>query len=250
MGSKEKKRLDVVLLERGLFSARSRARAVIMAGEVYVNGVRCDKPGTFVTDACKTELRTDPNPYVSRGGQKLAGAAADLGFSLAGKTVVDVGASTGGFTDYALQDGARQVYAVDVGYGQLHWKLRQDKRVIVLERTNARYLKKEDLPARPQTALVDVSFISLRKILPVLTNELGVKEIITLVKPQFEAGPDQVGKNGVVKDPAVYSQVIIAVFSCAYGLGLENLGAVASRLKGPKGNIEYFVRWQVPGQTV
>ncbi len=238
-----KKRLDVLLVERGLFAQRNRARAEIMAGSVLVDGQRCDKPGTPVAETSEITLLPAGNPYVSRGGLKMAGAVEDLGYTFNGKVVLDAGASTGGFTDFALQHGALRVYAVDVGYGQLDWKLRRDPRVMIMERTNVRYLQREDLPEVPDVAVVDVSFISLTKILPALVD-VGIPEIIALVKPQFEAGREKVGKKGVVRDPAVHTAVLAKIKEFAAGLGLKTVATVPSRLQGPQGNTEFFTYLQ------
>lgn len=236
----EKKRLDTVVVDKGLIFPRSRARAEIMAGNVLVDGKVCDKPGTPVNPAAEVALLAGKNPYVSRGGLKLAGAYEDLGLSFKDKIILDAGASTGGFTDFALQNGASKVYAVDVGYGQLDWKLRQDSRVVNMERTNIRYLRKEDLHETPCMALADVSFISLQKVLPVF-NSIGIAEIVLLVKPQFEAGREKVGKKGVVRDPEVHHQVLDDIKNFAGKLNLQTLGSTPSRLKGPQGNIEFFL---------
>lgn len=243
---KNKKRLDQFLVEKGFFEQRSRARAEVMAGKVMLDEKICDKPGTMVSDSSAIKILSPDNPYVSRGGMKLAGAAEDLPIDFNGKVVLDVGASTGGFTDFILQNGASKVYSVDVGYGQLEWKLRQDPRVINMERTNIRYLKPEDLPEVPDIAVVDVSFISLRKVLPVLI-ELGVQEIVALVKPQFEAGKEKVGKKGVVRDSSVHQEVLEEIINFAAKLNLEAQGTVPSRLKGPQGNTEFFVYWKKGG---
>ncbi len=240
MVKKKRKRLDILVVESGLVSHRNRARAEIMAGNVLVNGLLCDKPGTMVAAESEISLLPGRNPYVGRGGLKIEGAAADLGFSFEGKTVLDAGASTGGFTDFALRHGAVKVYAVDVGYGQLDWKLRQDPRVVNLERTNIRYLRKETIGEVPDIATVDLSFISLKKVLPVLT-EIGIPEIIALIKPQFEAGREKVGKKGVVRDPEVHRQVVNDIIEFGKSRGLELKGVAPSRLKGPRGNIEFFV---------
>lgn len=236
----EKKRLDILVLESGLVSHRNRARAEIMAGNVLVNGRVCDKPGTMVAAESEVSLLPERNPYVSRGGLKIEGAAADLGFSFEGKIVLDAGASTGGFTDFALRHGAVKVYAVDVGYGQLDWNLRNDSRVVNLERTNIRYLRKETIGETPDIATVDLSFISLKKIIPVLM-EIGIPEIIALIKPQFEAGRDKVGKRGVVRDPEVHRQVVNGIIEFGKSLGLKVKGVAPSRLKGPRGNVEFFI---------
>ncbi len=237
-----KKRLDLLLVEKELVAHRNRARAEIMSGNVRVDGKVCTKPGTNVSPSSEIEILQGKNPYVSRGGLKLAGAAKDLGFYFQHKVVLDVGASTGGFTDYALHEGALKVYAIDVGYGQLDWKLRQSSRVVTMERTNIRYLKPEHLAEVPHIATVDVSFISLQKVLPVLVH-VGIPEIVALIKPQFEAGKDKVGKKGVVRDPAVHREVINEIERYAAGLDLLLIGTTVSCLKGPQGNTEYFMYW-------
>ncbi len=237
-----KKRLDLFLVEKGLVAHRNRARAEIMCGNVRVDGKVCTKPGTNVSSSSEIEILQDESPYVSRGGLKLAGAAKDLGFNFQSKIVLDAGASTGGFTDFALHQGALKVYAIDVGYGQLDWNLRQSSRVVVIERTNIRYLKPEHLAEVPDIATVDVSFISLQKILPVLAH-VGIPEIIALIKPQFEVGKDKVGKKGVVKDPAVHREVIKEIENFAAGLNLQLMGTTVSCLKGPQGNTEFFMYW-------
>ncbi len=239
-----KKRLDVLLVERGLFPSRMIARSAVMAGHVFVSGQRVDKAGTLVDPKVEIEVRGGQLPYVSRGGLKLEKALRVFGIDLTNRTVLDVGASTGGFTDCALQFGARRVYAVDVGYGQLAWKLRQDPRVVVYERTNIRYLEPEKLGpgAQPDFATVDVSFISLSKILPQVDRlTAGEADAVLLIKPQFEAGPDRVGKKGVVRDPAVHTEVIKAVIDTVHALGWTVKGVTWSPVRGPEGNIEYLL---------
>jgi len=235
-----RERLDAVLVKRGFFDARSRAASEVMSGRVLVNGEKCEKPGTRISDDVDITVLSSSNPYVSRGGLKLAGAHRDLGFSFKEKVVLDTGASTGGFTHYALEQGAAKVYAVDVGYGQLDWSLRNDQRVINLERTNARYLREEDLQERPDMAIIDVSFISLEKIIPVV-QEIAVSEIIALVKPQFEAGKEMVGRKGVVREAEVHRQVLQRLIIFAGERGYFLRGITFSRLQGPRGNIEYFI---------
>ena len=238
MGQK-RKRLDVLLAERGLFTSRSAARAAVMAGLVSVEGRQVDKPGTLVDAAAEIIVKELPR-YVSRGGLKLEKALTVFGIDLSGRVAMDVGASTGGFTDCMLQHGARRVYSVDVGYGQLDWRLRQDERVISLERTNIRYLDPEVLSEPLQFAAVDVSFISLELVLPVL-QRLQVPEIAALVKPQFEVGRGQVGKKGVVRDPAAHLAVLQKIAALAVELGYDVAGGTFSPIRGPEGNIEYLL---------
>lgn len=238
----EKKRLDVLLFEKGFASSREKARALIMAGQVYVENQKSDKPGTQVSCEEKLEVRGNPLPYVSRGGLKLEKAMAVFPIELEGKTAMDIGASTGGFTDCMLQNGAKKVFAVDVGYGQLAWKLRTDERVVNMERTNVRSVTPEQIGEEIDFASVDVSFISLKLVLPVAKNLLGMKgEMVCLVKPQFEAGREKVGKKGVVRDPAVHAEVIRQVFNYAKENGFTVLGLDFSPVKGPEGNIEYLL---------
>ena len=233
-------RLDVLLQEQGFIHNRSRARAEIMTGRVLVDGQKCDKPGTKVDPKAEITLLTPSNPYVSRGGLKLASAYEEWGFSLEGKAVVDIGASTGGFTHFALLHGASRVYAVDVGYGQLDWSLRNHARVITMERTNARNLRREDFTREcPVLALVDVSFISLKKIVPVLA-QLSVNEAIALIKPQFEAGKDKVGKKGVIRSPQIHREVLLDILRVWRSYGYMEKGLTFSRLPGPQGNLEFF----------
>ncbi len=237
----EKKRLDVLLTERGLQESRQRAQAVIMSGEVFVNGQRVDKPGTAVAEDAQIEVRGGTLAYVSRGGLKLEKAMAVFPIDLNGAVCADIGASTGGFTDCMLQNGAEKVYAVDVGYGQLAWKLRSDPRVVCLERTNARYLTHEQVPDALDFASVDVSFISLKLILPPLNGLLkDGGHAACLVKPQFEAGREKVGKKGVVRDPAVHLEVLEHFLDHAGDAGFIVLGLTYSPIRGPEGNIEYL----------
>jgi len=236
-----KTRLDVLLVERGLQESRQRAQAAIMSGIVFVNGQRSDKPGTAVPHDAKIEIRGSTLPYVSRGGLKLEKAMASFPITLDGAVCADIGASTGGFTDCMLQNGAARVYAVDVGYGQLAWKLREDPRVVCLERTNARYLTHEQIPDALDFASVDVSFISLKLILPPLQGLLkGGGHAACLVKPQFEAGREKVGKKGVVRDPAVHLEVLEHFLEHAKESGFTVLGITYSPIRGPEGNIEYL----------
>ena len=236
-----KMRLDLLLVERGLQESRQKAQALIMCGQVYVNGQKMDKPGTPVAPDAKVEIRGGAMPYVSRGGLKLEKAMSLWPISLAGAVCMDIGASTGGFTDCMLQNGASKVYAVDVGYGQLAWKLRSDERVVCLERTNARYLTHEQVPEEPDFASVDVSFISLKLILPALAGLLrSGGEAVCLVKPQFEAGREKVGKKGVVRDPAVHREVLERFLEHAKENAFTVLAVTYSPIRGPEGNIEYL----------
>jgi len=241
----KKERLDQLLVQKGMVASREKGRALIMAGEVFVNGCKAEKAGTLVTDEDRIEIRGAVLPYVSRGGLKLAKAIETFHLDLTDKIMLDVGASTGGFTDCALQHGARQVFAIDVGYGQLAWSLRQDKRVVVFERTNARYLTKEQIGVLVDLITIDVSFISLRKILVPLVSFL--KEggsIVALIKPQFEAGKELVGKKGVVKDPLVHQQVIEELIAFSKDIPLVVRGLTFSPIRGPEGNIEFLIWWQ------
>jgi len=238
----DKIRLDALLFEKGLAVSREKARAMIMAGEVQINGKIMDKPGTKLPREAEITVQSSRLPYVSRGGLKLEGAIRDLRLDFNGRTVLDIGASTGGYTDCALQNGATKVYAVDVGYGQLDWSLRNDPRVIVWERTNIRYFSLEDLGEKVDMITMDVSFISTTLIFPVLKALLKEHgEIISLIKPQFEAGREKVGKNGVVKDPAVHAEVLERCIAAAHREGLNCVGLTFSPIMGPKGNIEYFI---------
>ncbi|MBE3572321.1 MAG: TlyA family RNA methyltransferase [Moorella humiferrea] len=237
-----KQRLDVLLVSKGLFPSRQQAQAAIMAGEVLVNDVPVDKPGAKVPLEAEIRLTGRPLPYVSRGGLKLEKALRDFNIDLRQKVVLDVGASTGGFTDCALKHGASKVYAVDVGYGQLAWSLRGDPRVVVLERTNARHLDRDKLGEPVDVATIDVSFISLVKVMPAVLGCLKPEgEVIALVKPQFEAGPDRVGKKWVVRDPAVHREVLQEVISALAGLGLKIYGLTWSPISGPEGNLEFLL---------
>ena len=235
-------RLDVYLTENGLTTSRERAKALIMAGQVYVKNQKCDKAGMMIDDSEKeVEIRGEQLKYVSRGGLKLEKAMAEFPISLENKVTMDIGASTGGFTDCMLQNGAKRVYAVDVGYGQFAWKLRQDKRVVNMERTNIRYVTPEDIGEEIDFASIDVSFISLKLVLPAAYNLLAPDgEIVALIKPQFEAGKGQVGKKGVVRDKSVHFDVIRSVLDFAVDNGFTVLGLSYSPIKGPEGNIEYL----------
>ncbi|BCK78415.1 TlyA family rRNA (cytidine-2'-O)-methyltransferase [Vescimonas fastidiosa] len=236
-----KTRLDVLLTERGLLDSRQKAQATIMSGIVFVNGQRVDKVGTAVSNDALIEIRGTTLPYVSRGGLKLEKAMQTFPLTLTGKICADIGASTGGFTDCMLQNGAKKVYAVDVGYGQLDWKLRNDARVVCMERTNARYLTHEEIPEELDFASVDVSFISLKLIFPALYGLLREGgEIACLIKPQFEAGREKVGKKGVVRDPAVHLDVLEHFLIHAKENHFTVLGITYSPIRGPEGNIEYL----------
>lgn len=237
-----KERLDVLLVRGGFFDSREKAKAVIMAGQVYVNGQKEDKAGTKFDIYSGIEVKGNPLPYVSRGGLKLAKAIETFGISLSGKICMDVGASTGGFTDCMLQNGAVRVYSIDVGHGQLAWKLRNDDRVVCMEKFNARYLTREDIPDRPAFSSIDVSFISLTMILlPVREVLEDGGSIAALIKPQFEAGRDKVGKKGVVRDPKVHEEVIRKVRDYSLQNGLLPEGLTYSPVRGPEGNIEYLI---------
>ena len=236
-----KKRLDILVTERGLAESREKAKALIMAGDVYVDQQKADKPGDLYPEEAPIEVRGKGLKYVSRGGLKLEKAMAEFPITLTGLVCMDVGASTGGFTDCMLQNGAKKVYAVDVGYGQLAWSLRTDPRVVNLERTNARYLSAEQVPEPIDFFSVDVSFISLSLILPAVRPLLAENaRAVCLIKPQFEAGREKVGKKGVVRDPAVHQEVIEKVLGFALENGYSVLGLTYSPVKGPEGNIEYL----------
>ncbi len=237
----KKIRLDVLLTERGLCESRQKAQATIMAGLVFVDGQRSDKPGTAVAEDADVEVRGHALRYVSRGGLKLEKAMAEFPIDLTGKVCADIGASTGGFTDCMLQNGARKVYAVDVGYGQLDWRLRNDARVVCLERTNARYLTREQIPETLDFASIDVSFISLKLIFPALYGLLAEGgEVACLIKPQFEAGREKVGKKGVVRDARVHGEVLERFLIHAKENHFTVLGITYSPIRGPEGNIEYL----------
>jgi 23S rRNA (cytidine1920-2'-O)/16S rRNA (cytidine1409-2'-O)-methyltransferase len=239
--AKTKVRLDVALVERGLLESREKAARVILAGDVLVDGQRVDKAGALVTPGAKLELVARPR-FVSRGGDKLAHALATFAIEPRGRVAIDVGASTGGFTHCLLEQGAVKVYAVDVGHGQLDAKLRSDGRVVVMEKTNARNLPVDSFPESPDLATVDISFISLEKVLPSVFGVLTSQgEAVVLVKPQFEVGKGRVGAGGVVRDPADRADAVRKVAAAAAGLGLGALGVTASPLPGPAGNVEYFL---------
>ena len=235
----EKERLDVLLVQQGLANSRELAKAYIMAGNVYVDGQKEDKAGTKVAVTAKLEVKGNQMKYVSRGGYKLEKAMDVFGIRLNGKICLDIGASTGGFTDCMLQNGASKVYAIDVGYGQFAWKLRNDERVVCLEKTNVRYVTHEQVPDEGDFASIDVSFISLTKVLPAVLGVLGEKgQLVCLIKPQFEAGREKVGKKGVVRDSSVHREVIEMIVR-TQSLGI--LGLDFSPIKGPEGNIEYLI---------
>lgn len=238
----EKKRLDVAVCELGFASSRERAKAIIMAGDVYVNNQKALKAGENVTEKDIIEFRGKEMPYVSRGGYKLEKAMQAFPITLTGKICMDIGASTGGFTDCMLQNGAVKVYSIDVGYGQLAWKLRTDDRVVNLERTNFRYVTDEKVTDEIGFASIDVSFISLTKILPVLRDFLGLGcECVALIKPQFEAGREKVGKKGVVREQSTHIEVVEKIVNFAYENGYSVKDLSYSPIRGPEGNIEYLV---------
>ena len=240
-----KKRLDLLMVERALAPSREKAKAYIMAGQVYVDGQKEDKAGSMFTETVKVEVRGNTLPYVSRGGLKLEKAMNEFDVSLEGKVCMDVGASTGGFTDCMLQNGAKKVFAIDVGRGQLDWKLRQDPRVVCMEKTNIRYVTPEDIGEPVQFSSIDVSFISLTKVLLPIRNYLTDEgQIVALIKPQFEAGREKVGKKGVVREKSTHIEVIHKVIDYAMSIGFEVLNLEFSPIKGPEGNIEYLVHLQ------
>ena len=237
----KKVRLDQLVFDLGYTESRERAKTTIMSGLVFVNGQRADKPGTPVAPDAKIEVRGEAIPFVSRGGFKLDKALQVVPIDPSGKSCIDCGASTGGFTDVLLQHGAAKVYAVDVGYGQLAWKLRNDPRVVNLERTNLRYVTAEQIPELLELAVMDVSFISIKLVLPAVKALLVPgADLVCLIKPQFEAGRDEVGKKGVVRDSGVHCQVIRGILDFAPQIGLSVMGLDFSPIKGPEGNIEYI----------
>ena len=239
---KNKKRLDVLLTEQGYADTRSKAQAIIMAGLVYVDGQKADKPGVSYEDTVSIEVRGETCPYVSRGGLKLEKALRDFGVRPEGYVCSDSGASTGGFTDCLLQQGAKKVFAIDVGYGQLDWKIRSDPRVVVMERTNIRYVTPEDLGEPLDLSVIDVSFIGLEIVLPTIKTLLKPNsgQVLCLIKPQFEAGKENVGKKGVVRDPKIHQMVLDNFVTLADSLGFTILGLTFSPVKGPEGNIEFL----------
>ena len=239
----DKQRADVALVERGLCESRSKAQASIMAGEVYVGTRRIDKASEIIKPEDDLHLKGQGSKYVSRGGLKLEKAIASFGADLTGLVCMDIGAATGGFTDVCLQNGAAHVYAIDVGYGQFAWKLRNDPRVTLMERTNARTLTPEMLPLHPTVTVMDVSFISIRLILPVAAQLMGENGVFyTLIKPQFEAGPERVGKKGVVRDPKVHMDVLQEIVDFCPTMGWQVQQLDYSPIKGPEGNIEFLAK--------
>ena len=239
---KNKKRLDVLLTEQGYADTRSKAQAIIMAGLVYVDGQKADKPGISYEETVTLEVRGETCPYVSRGGLKLEKALRDFGVKPEGYVCSDSGASTGGFTDCLLQQGAKKVFAIDVGYGQLDWKIRSDERVVVMERTNIRYVTPEQLGEPLDLSVIDVSFIGLEIVLPTIKTLLkpDVGQVLCLIKPQFEAGKENVGKKGVVRDPKIHQMVLDNFVALAGSLHFTILGLTFSPVKGPEGNIEFL----------
>ncbi len=244
-----KTRLDVYLTENGFAESRERAKRIIMAGCVFINNQRSDKAGDIVPDGAVVEVRGGELNYVSRGGLKLEKAIAEFGISLDGKICMDVGASTGGFTDCMLQNGASKVYSVDVGYGQLAWKLRSDERVVNLERTNIRYVTEEQVPDKLDFSSIDVAFISLKLVLPVVKQLLKDDGTgVALIKPQFEAGREKVGKKGVVREPEIHIEVIENVLAFTREMGIRVSAVTFSPIKGPEGNIEYLMYFSKNGE--
>ena len=249
---KIKKRLDVLLTEQMYAETRTKAQAIIMAGQVYVNGQKADKPGTSYEETVQIEVRGVTCPYVSRGGLKLEKALRDFGVKPEGYVCSESGASTGGFTDCLLQQGAKKVFAIDVGYGQLDWKIRSDERVVVMERTNIRYVTPEDLGEPLDLSVIDVSFIGLEIVLPTIKTLLKPEQgqVLCLIKPQFEAGKENVGKKGVVRDPKIHKMVLDNFVTLVGNLGFTILGLTFSPVKGPEGNIEFLAHLtlaDVPG---
>ena len=241
MGEK-KERLDILLVEKGIITSRERAKTNIMAGKVFVDGIRIDKAGAKVSIDANIEFKGDTIPYVSRGGLKLEKAMKEFPITLENKVCMDIGASTGGFTDCMLQNGAKKVFSVDVGYGQFAWKLRTDERVVCMERTNIRYVTPDDIGEKLDFASIDVSFISLKTIMPATLNLLKDNgEVVALIKPQFEAGREKVGKKGVVREASVHKEVVESIVNYLLENNLNVLGVSYSPIKGPEGNIEYLV---------
>ena len=246
-----KKRLDVLMVEKGLEQSRERAKALIMSGIVYVGGQKAESPGQSYPEDSEIEVRGKKLPFVSRGGLKLQKAIEYFGIDPKDKVVMDIGASTGGFTDCLLQHGAKKVYAVDVGYGQLAWSIRTDPRVVCMERCNIRYVTPEQIGEPLDMAVTDVSFISLKLVLPVAKSLMhGNGEAVALIKPQFEAGKEKVGKKGVVRDPKVHQEVIQEILDFSKGIGFGIKWLTFSPIKGPEGNIEYLVYLSCRGESV
>lgn len=240
--SGKKERLDVLLVEKGIFTSRERAKTSIMAGKIFVDGQRVDKAGEKVNIDADIIFKGQEIPYVSRGGLKLEKAIKEFGVNLKDKVCMDIGASTGGFTDCMLQNDAKKVFSIDVGYGQFAWKLRTDHRVVCMERTNIRYVTPETLGELTDFASIDVSFISLKKIMPATLNLLNENgEVVALIKPQFEAGKEKVGKKGVVRDIKVHKEVVLDIVEFLISQNLNILSVSYSPIKGPEGNIEYLV---------
>ncbi|OBR94891.1 MULTISPECIES: TlyA family RNA methyltransferase [Clostridium] len=240
--SEPKERLDVLLVEKGIFQSRERAKASIMAGEIFINGQRVDKCGQKIKKSSNIEFRGEKLPFVSRGGLKLQKAVKEFNINLNNKVCMDIGASTGGFTDCMLQNGAKKVFSIDVGYGQFAWKLRIDDRVVCMERTNIRYVTPEDIGEYADFASIDVSFISLKKVVPVVSNLLKENgSIMALIKPQFEAGRERVGKKGVVREKSTHIDVINEIITFLRENNLKIISLSYSPVKGPEGNIEYLV---------
>lgn len=245
-----KKRLDVLMVEKGLEQSRERAKALIMSGIVYVGGQKAESPGQSYPENSEIEVRGKKLPFVSRGGLKLQKAIEYFGIDPKDKVVMDIGASTGGFTDCLLQHGAKKVYAVDVGYGQLAWSIRTDPRVVCMERCNIRYVTPEQIGEPLDMAVTDVSFISLKLVLPVAKSLMhGNGEAVALIKPQFEAGKEKVGKKGVVRDPKVHQEVIQEILDFSKGIGFGIKGLTFSPIKGPEGNIEFLVYLSCRGES-
>ena len=237
-----KERLDLLLVKKGIFSSRERARASIMAGEIFVEGRRADKCGESIKVEANIEFKGENMPYVSRGGFKLEKAIKNFSIDLSNQVCLDIGASTGGFTDCMLQNGAKKVFAIDVGYGQFAWKLRVDERVVCMERTNIRYVTTENIGEKADFASIDVAFISLKKVVPAVVNLLDEKgKVVALIKPQFEAGRDKVGKKGVVREKSTHIEVITAIINFLLENKMKIINLAYSPIKGPEGNIEYLV---------
>lgn len=240
--SDSKERLDVLLVEKGIFNSRERARASIMAGDIFVDGMRVDKAGEKVKRSADIQFKGEALPYVSRGGLKLEKAIKKFSLDLKDKICLDIGASTGGFTDCMLQNGAKKVYSIDVGYGQFAWKLRVDPRVVCMERTNIRYVKPEDIGEYADFASIDVSFISLQKVFPAVLNLIKENgSIVALIKPQFEAGREKIGKKGVVREKSTHEEVINNIVNFVKKEGIKVIDIEYSPIKGPEGNIEYLI---------